>query len=572
MFTRKKLFVLVIAIFFLAILPFLRNINDSFLSDDWDFLSISANREKPIWSYFLTNYYGTHDGGVYRPMVNVFWAAGYAVFGLNPVGYHAATLFFHALSAVLLFLLLLRLPWGGERSRLLLAWVSTGFFLVFPNHAEAVNWIAVVNDTLLTVFYLASLLFFLFSFLASERKKQIIWYLLSLLSFLFALFTKEMAITLPIILSLFVFYHLLHRKLNRQQYLRALLFLTPYGVITLMYFGLRYFATGFFLRTYTGEVTLSAFQLWRSYLSMFFSHFLSDQVRTDVTMYVYHHRVAFLVIVLLVLAASIYGTYRKRGSFLPFVFASAFMVSIIPVFQYSVNLTPRYFSEEGERYAYLPSVFMAMVLGYIFTLFLRYFQNQKNWRMVVSAILILIWLSLSSQLLIKNKRWQEAAVVSQKTLENFIVNWRKQNLDGVVLVGLPDSYHGAYLFRNALPQALTLLYPGEVEMKQILVSANRTMYQSQEGFSVERISPSVFQYQVRSGLPLIVSEVKVQTHDYSSLLELSHIEPYTISHVFFGNQLQFTLSTEFVAENQKKSVGIWFFDAGEWQVWPLFST
>lgn len=564
MFTQRKQLILLLAIFALAVLPFLGNINDGFLSDDWDFLSISANRVKPLWTFFGTNYYGTHDGGVYRPMVNVFWAMSYKLFHLQPFGYHFFTLVFHGLNAVLLFLLLRSLPWVGEKAKALLAWAAVGFFIVFPNHAEAVNWISVVNDTLMTLFYLLTLWLFLQSVVVEDKRKRNWFYVASLVTFFLSLLTKEMALTLPIVLGIFTLYHLLKNKAALRSYVTALYVLSPFAGITIFYFFLRYFATGFFLKTYTGDITLTSFQIWRANLSIFVSHFFGDGLRTDITMYLYFHRIAFLLTSLCILIVLFFLCLRKRYSLFPFVVFGTFFISIIPVLQYAVNITPQYFSEEGERYAYLPSVFMAIFLGYLMMALLQKVRQKAVAKQVVLLVVGVLWIGLCFQLAQKNTRWHEAAALSDKTLASTAVSWDKEKYDGVVFVGLPDSYHGVYLFRNGFAQALHLTMGNKIEPKQILITANRTVYSPSDAFLVERKDSQTFHYASKFASPHIVSELKIKTHDYSSELLLHHIEPYTLSQVFFGTALDFHLSPEFLRDNTGKHIGVWFFSDGEW--------
>ena len=80
---------------------FALNIDDFFLSDDFDWLHLTANSEKPLIDYFSANYYGEQGiGGSYRPMFNVIFKLNYEIWGLIGIGYHLFSQMFSYLGLV----------------------------------------------------------------------------------------------------------------------------------------------------------------------------------------------------------------------------------------------------------------------------------------------------------------------------------------------------------------------------------------------------------------------------------------------------------------------------------------
>lgn len=100
---------------------------------------------KKIWSSGAANYF---------PLtMTAFWAL-HALWGLNPLPYHLATLALHIGSAVLLWRVLRQLGVRG-------AWLGAALWALHPVQAESVAWISELKNTLSAVFYLAAVGFFL---------------------------------------------------------------------------------------------------------------------------------------------------------------------------------------------------------------------------------------------------------------------------------------------------------------------------------------------------------------------------------------------------------------------------
>lgn len=145
--------------------------------------------------------------GHYHPLTWVSYALDYAVWGLNPLGYHLTNLLLHAGNAALLFLLARRLL-SSERAAL----AASLAFSIHPLRAESVVWISERRDVLSGLFLLASLLFYL------DRRKG-----LSLAAYALSLLSKAMGITFPAVLLI----------LDRLQGRRALKEKLPYALLAL---------------------------------------------------------------------------------------------------------------------------------------------------------------------------------------------------------------------------------------------------------------------------------------------------------------------------------------------------
>ena len=138
------------------------------------------------------------------PLSNVLLWLQYRAWGDHPAGYHAVNLALHALSAILLWRLLVRLKIPG-------AWLGALIFAVHPVCVNSVARIAEVKNTLSLPFFLLSFLGYLhYEALALyppaeapfSRGRAAGWYAVALLAFVLALFSKTTTVMLPVALLL----------------------------------------------------------------------------------------------------------------------------------------------------------------------------------------------------------------------------------------------------------------------------------------------------------------------------------------------------------------------------------
>ena len=173
------------------------------------------------------------------------FALNYAYGGLAVQGYHLINIAIHLANALLLFILV-RLfcstPGGQETysSEDFLAFSSAFLFLVHPLQTQAVSYVSQRFASLATLFYLASLLFYIKARLCQTGRKgkcsnkTIGYFILSLLSAVLAMKTKQIAFTIPIMAFLCEIYFFGFRDKNRKMRgsVKAfLLFLVPVGVV-----------------------------------------------------------------------------------------------------------------------------------------------------------------------------------------------------------------------------------------------------------------------------------------------------------------------------------------------------
>ncbi len=134
-----------------------------------------------------------------RPLLYLTFAANYAAGALNPFGYHVVNFLLHAATSFIVFLLIENiLAREGIVDR---RWALAGglLFAVHPMNVETVTYISSRSDGLATFFYYAAFMLALAAGFRINGKS-----LLALGLFAAGLLTKETAITLPALLTVFV--------------------------------------------------------------------------------------------------------------------------------------------------------------------------------------------------------------------------------------------------------------------------------------------------------------------------------------------------------------------------------
>lgn len=187
-----------LAILLATVASYLPAMRGKFIWDDDAYVSQNAQLRTPgglerIW---------TDPGSTpqYYPVVHTTFWIEYRIWGASPAGYHAVNIVLHALSAMLLMGVLLRLGFPAAE-------LTAFLFALHPVHVESVAWITERKNVLSAVFYLASLSIALRYFLPADRRAAKGWLLAAaFLLFLLALLSKSVTATLPVVILLILYW------------------------------------------------------------------------------------------------------------------------------------------------------------------------------------------------------------------------------------------------------------------------------------------------------------------------------------------------------------------------------
>jgi tetratricopeptide (TPR) repeat protein len=243
--SRPRLISLLIALLTLVVyLPVWRCDFISF--DDGDYVYENPNVQRGLtvagvkWAFTCVHSSNWH------PITWMSHMLDCELFGLNPGAHHWINALFHALNAVLLFRLLLRMTraqWPSAFIAAVFAW--------HPLHVESVAWVSERKDVLSTLFGLLAIGAYV-RFVRPERCDPLIpgkrpplsksswptskFYWLSLLFFALGLMSKPMLVTLPFVLLLLDYWPLnrLERPLSAAALIRLTSEKSPFLLLTLL--------------------------------------------------------------------------------------------------------------------------------------------------------------------------------------------------------------------------------------------------------------------------------------------------------------------------------------------------
>jgi protein O-mannosyl-transferase len=132
----------------------------------------------------------------YMPLTYTTHWVEYHFWGMQPFGYHVVNLALHLLNACILFFLLRRISFPG-------AWVAAALFAIHPMQVSSVAWVVQRKDLLYTFWYFLAF----WAWMRFEEKPRWNRYLLVFIFFLLAMFSKRMAITFPVTIFIYQWWH-----------------------------------------------------------------------------------------------------------------------------------------------------------------------------------------------------------------------------------------------------------------------------------------------------------------------------------------------------------------------------
>jgi len=214
---------------------FSNNLINEFVYDDSAFVKNNPHITKfsfiPKYFTNVKTYQSTGIEGkvkIYRPLVTVSYAVDYAVWKLNPFGYHLVNNMLHLICGFLVFLFFYQ--WSGSRK---ISLITSILFISHPAQIEAVSWISGRGNMLYSIFALASLLFYL-----KCQINNTINLIIPLILFAISLFCKEMGINVIFISALIYLYA--KKETSEVSMRKFIKFFSSMIIIGIFYFVIRY--------------------------------------------------------------------------------------------------------------------------------------------------------------------------------------------------------------------------------------------------------------------------------------------------------------------------------------------
>ena len=142
----------------------------------------------------------------WRPVTHASYALTHAVFGFSQPAFHATNVIIHILNTLLVFGIGIRLAtrWVPEINPGHFAFVAATIHAVHPLYTEAVTYISGRSSSLCALFYFGCLYLVMCAVESRETTWRSLWFSMAAVSGILAWASKEEAITLPIIVAVFL--------------------------------------------------------------------------------------------------------------------------------------------------------------------------------------------------------------------------------------------------------------------------------------------------------------------------------------------------------------------------------
>jgi len=391
---------IIIALFSFAV--FINTLGNDFVFDDESVVqNYPAIRDLSNIPRYFTAEEGFHKviGNYYRPVVYTTYTIDYALWGLNPTGFHLTNNLINLIASLFLLAILLRL-FAKYKFGTLASLISVMIFTAHPVHTEAVSWVSGRTDSLVTLFFFAAFYFYITYSELEERKYLYLTYLFYVLSLL----SKEMAVTFPVIIILFDF--LWKKKSFKELWESRNMYFVFIG-LTVVYLLIRYFllkdtitresynyfygknfitAAATMLKTIPVYLKLLVFPVGLLY---HYNGVLPDSNSFSDIKVVFS---LVIILVLLYLSFYFYKKYSKISFGILFVF-----VTLLPV----MNIIPT-MNFMAERFLYITSFSLSLVIAYLLSKFI----TEKNLKIILAVSAVVI-ITLTVLTIKRNAEWKD---------------------------------------------------------------------------------------------------------------------------------------------------------------------
>jgi len=325
---------------------------------------------KNIPKLFTTSAFYNNTTLYYRPVLSLSFAIESFFVRDNLKFYHITNIILFILSLYLFYLFCLELKLNSKVTKVVLLIVA-----VHPMFSSVVVWLPGRNDSLLTVFFVLSFIFFMRYVNTQKIKYAILFYLFFVLS----LFTKE---TFIILIPLyFIGLWLCEQKIVKSKLM--ILFTTLIPFVVLFFVLRKYSVSSFGFEYYISNINRFIFCFFKDILIYFYNFFIPEY--TPVILFNASLNLKIILYNCLFVSILVFVLYKKMLS--PKIFIFSFLLICLP-------LIPSFLTKEN---VYLNHRFFVCSLGFIiiFVSVLDYlFKNFNKIKIAFILFFLMIFVGL----------------------------------------------------------------------------------------------------------------------------------------------------------------------------------
>ena len=371
----------------------------------------------------------------WHPLTTISHMLDCQLYGLKAGWHHFTNVLLHSVAVLLLFLVLLQMTGGPSRTGSI--WRSAfvaAVFAIHPLRVESVAWIAERKDVLSGVFFMLTVLAYVYY----ARLPRISRYLVVLLVFACGLMSKPMLVTLPFVLLLLDYWPL--DRIKGQVWKRVLEkipLISLSAVSSIATFLAQKGAVGYteelpILERLNNAVISYVLYIWQMLwpvnLAVFYPHPENRLPLWEI--------ISSLFLLICVTAVAI--TLRKQ---LPYLITGWlwYLGMLVPV----IGLVQVGWQGRADRYTYLPQIGLYIAATWTVADLTRLWRHQ---RIILSAAALLTIVVLSWRAWVQTRYWRDSETLFKHALAVTTNNDVAENNLGIV-----------YLRQGNLDEAISLL-------------------------------------------------------------------------------------------------------------------
>jgi tetratricopeptide (TPR) repeat protein len=379
----------------------------------------------------------------YRPVRNASYAIDFFVWGWRPFGFHLTNVLIHIGNVILVFLLIRRLT-----LKLNIAFLAALIFAVHPIQTDSVSYISGRRDVLFALFYLAAF----HAYLSYRASRSRAFFALFLGFWALSLMSKEMAVSLPLVIFIWNFCELwgeekgswwrqsfqaAKRALGKDKWLYTLLAAASLGFGVYMIF---------FLRS-SGRASVTGLDYWGGSLyatvltvarvhTWYFKQLIYP---TPIAQYFGAFDVStslldWRVVVALLLVGTVLGAgvaFLKRDRLMAFAVFSYF-AALVPVSQ----IVPHH-ELLADHYLYLPIMSFSLLVALVVN---SVGQRGKRPRQIAYGLVSVFVVALAAITVSRNRDWKDELSVWEANYKSVPYSPRASyNLGALYMIKNPQQ-------------------------------------------------------------------------------------------------------------------------------------